>query len=138
MCFLVVCDAIVQYQSRPLDYAPALAAGAAPAAPADKVDDADEGEGAGGAGGDGAGGAGGAGEKRPDPHHFMAWDLDEILYVPWKMSFTKLSNSSECYSFWSACIAFFYTPNLPKKVPDVDANLTVPFSSSGCKPIHLP
>jgi len=55
--FLVVCNAIAQYQSCPLDDAPALSAGTAPAPEADKSDND---EGAGGAGGEGAGGAGGA------------------------------------------------------------------------------
>ena len=129
MRFLVVCDAIAQYQSRPLEDAPLLPAGTAPAAAAGQNDDGDgagdDDDGAGGAGGDGVGGAGGAaGDKRPDPHHFMAWDLAEVLSVPWnEMRFTEISDSSECYSFWPACIVFFYITELPKKFPEVDGAL---------------
>ena len=129
MRFLVVCDAIAQYQSRPLEDAPPLPAGTAPAAAAGQNDDGDgagdDDDGAGGAGGDGVGGAGGAaGDKRPDPHHFMAWDLAEVLSVPWnEMRFTEISDSSECYSFWPACIVFFYITELPEKLPEVDGAL---------------
>ena len=117
MRFLIVCDAIAEYQSRPIDAAPAPAAAPAGAAtPAALADDADE--------GDDTGDAGKDGEKRQDPHHFLAWDLNEIRSIPWnEMRFTEIKDSSECYSSWPACIAFFYITELPKSFPDVDGAL---------------
>ena len=78
--------------------------------------------------------------RRQDPHHFLDWDVtDSLNYIPWnEMGFADVQDSADQYSFWPACILFFYVPDLPKKFPDVDANLTARFTSFGSRPTNLP
>ena len=108
MRFLVSFDAITQYQSRPIvPVAPAGGAGAAtPSAPGDKNDDAEPAAG------------GGAPPRRQDPHHFLNWDVANSLFsIQWnEMGFTDVQDSAVLYSFWPACILFFYVPDFPQEV----------------------
>ena len=39
------------------------------------------------------------------------------------MGFTDVQDSADRYSFWPACILFFYVPDFPKKFPEVDGAL---------------
>ena len=118
MRFLVALDAIAQYQSRPIDpVAPAGGASAAtPSTPGDKNDDADK------PSDDEPAAGGGAPPRRQDPHHFLNWDVaDSLFSIPWnEMGFADVQDSADLYSFWPACILFFYVPDLPKKFPKVD------------------
>ena len=116
MRFLVALDAIAQYQLRPI--VPVALAGGAGAAfsstPGDKNDDTnkpsdDE----------------PAPPRRQDPHHFLNWDVTASLFsILWnEMGFTDVQDSAERYSFWPACIFYFYVPDLLKKFSEVDAAL---------------
>jgi hypothetical protein len=39
------------------------------------------------------------------------------------MGFADVQDSADLYSFWPACILFFYVPDLPKKLAEVDGVL---------------
>ena len=49
---------------------------------------------------------------------------NEVLSIQWnEMRYTEIQDSSDSYSFWHACILFFYVSDLPKKFPDIDGAL---------------
>ena len=46
---------------------------------------------------------------------------DSLNSILWnEMGFADVQDSADQYSFWPACILFFYVPDLPKKFPEVD------------------
>ena len=121
MRFLVALDAIAQYQLRPI-VPVALASGAGTATsstPGDKNDDTDK------PSDDEPAAGGGVPPRRQNPHHFSNWDVTASLFsILWnEMGFTDVQDSADRYSFWPACIFYFYVPDLLKKFSEVDAAL---------------